>query len=163
LRMAQQAKPYWPHLLGISLLSLLSTPLALLLPLPLKIVIDSVIGSHPLPAIVAPFIPASAQSPGALLVIAAAMLVVVTLRSHLQALVSWLLQTYAGEGMVLDFRARLFGHVQRLSLTYHDTKGAADSTYRIEHDAPSLQYITIYGIVPLVASFSMLVGMIYVT
>jgi ATP-binding cassette subfamily B protein len=37
-RIALQARPYWPHILGIFLLSLLSTPLTLLTPLPLKIV-----------------------------------------------------------------------------------------------------------------------------
>jgi len=29
------ARPYWPHLAGVFLLSLLATPLALLVPLPL--------------------------------------------------------------------------------------------------------------------------------
>jgi len=50
-RMALQAPPYRPHILGIFLLSLLSTPLTLLTPLPLKMVIDSVIGSRPLPGL----------------------------------------------------------------------------------------------------------------
>lgn len=163
-RMALQARPYWPHILGIFFLSLLSTPLALLLPLPLKIVIDNVIGSRPLPGFLVPLVPQSAQhSNTLLLVLAAGLLVGVTLLSHLQGLGSWLLQTYAGEGMVLDFRARLFGHVQRLSLAYHDSRGAADSTYRIQYDAPSLQYITINGVIPLISALSTLAGMIYIT
>ena len=45
-RMGLEARPYWPHILGIFLLSLLSTPLTLLTPLPFKIVVDSVIGSY---------------------------------------------------------------------------------------------------------------------
>ena len=52
----------------------------------------------------------------------------------------WLLETYTSESLVLDFRARLFSHVQRLSLSYHDTKGSSDSVYRIQYDAPSIQY-----------------------
>ncbi len=39
------ARPYWPHLAGVFLLSLLATPLALLVPLPLKIALDSGLGS----------------------------------------------------------------------------------------------------------------------
>jgi hypothetical protein len=35
-RVLQQARPLWPHLGGILLLTLIATPLALLLPLPLK-------------------------------------------------------------------------------------------------------------------------------
>ena len=163
-RMALEARPYWPHILGIFLLSLLSTPLTLLTPLPLKIVVDSVIGSRPLPGFLLPLVPRSAQhSPGLLLGMATIMLVAVTLLTHLQWLANWLLETYAGESMVLNFRARLFAHVQRLSLAYHDSKGAADSAYRIEYDAPSLQYITINGVVPLISAFSTLAGMIYVT
>src|SRR5438477_10708292 len=48
-RLLGQVRPYWLHLTGILLLSLLSAPLALLTPLPLKIAVDSVIGTHPLP------------------------------------------------------------------------------------------------------------------
>src|SRR5207244_9442406 len=48
-RVLGHVRPYWLHLSGILLLSLLSPPLALLNPLPLKIAVDSVIGSHPLP------------------------------------------------------------------------------------------------------------------
>ena len=41
-RLLCQARPYWAHIGGILLLGLLSTPLALLTPLPLKIAVDSV-------------------------------------------------------------------------------------------------------------------------
>src|SRR5207249_4335833 len=45
-RLLSQARPYWPHVAALFLLSLLSSPLSLLTPLPLKIAVDSVIGSH---------------------------------------------------------------------------------------------------------------------
>src|SRR2546427_5583751 len=48
-RVLGHVRPYWLHLTGILLLSLLSPPLALLNPLRLKIAVDSVIGRHPLP------------------------------------------------------------------------------------------------------------------
>lgn len=163
-RMARQAQPWWPHIAGIFLLSLLSTPLTLLMPLPLKIVIDSVLGGHPLPRFLADLIPNSwSHSTETLLALSIALLIVVTLLSHLQGLASWLLQTWAGEGMVLNFRAELFRHSQRLSLAYHDSKGAADSSFRIQYDAPSLQYITINGVIPLISAVCSLAGMIWVT
>src|SRR4051794_14358688 len=49
-RLVGQLRPYWPQLLGIVAISFLSIPAALLTPLPLKIAVDSVIGSKPLPA-----------------------------------------------------------------------------------------------------------------
>jgi ATP-binding cassette subfamily B protein len=97
------------------------------------------------------------------LVLAAGLVVVVALLSQLQELGSSLLRAYTGERLVLGFRARLFRHVQRLSLSYHDAKGTSDSTYRIQYDAPSIQYIAIDGVIPFVSAVCTVAGMIYVT
>jgi ATP-binding cassette subfamily B protein len=82
---------------------------------------------------------------------------------NLQGLAAWWLQTYTGEKLVWDFRARLLNHVQRLPLVFHDHYGATDSVYRIQHDAPSIQYVTIQGMVPLLTALFTLTGMIVVT
>jgi ATP-binding cassette subfamily B protein len=163
-RMALQARPYWIHIAGIFLLSLLSAPVALLAPLPLKIVIDNLIGSRPLAPLVSTIVPESFHhSPPHLLGFAVGMVIAVAVLTYIQGSGTWLLQTYAGEGMVLDFRARLFAHVQRLSLAYHDSRGMSDSSFRIEYDAPSIQFITVNGIIPLIASVATLCGLIFVT
>src|SRR5438445_8120814 len=79
-RLLSQARPYWPHVVALFLLSLLSSPLSLLTPLPLKIAVDSVIGSHPIPHVISPFVPeAIAHSPAGLLALAVALLVGVAL------------------------------------------------------------------------------------
>jgi ATP-binding cassette, subfamily B, bacterial len=49
----------------------------------------------------------------------------------------------------MSFRADLFRHAQQLSLSYHDTKGAGDAAYRIQYDAPAIQWVLIDVIVPL--------------
>jgi ATP-binding cassette subfamily B protein len=161
-RLLCQARPYWLHIGGIFLLSLLATPLALLTPLPLKIVIDSVIGSHPAPRLLVALLPAGvAHSHG--LALAVGLTVAIGLLVHLQALGGWLLQTYTGEKLILGFRSQLFRHVQRLSLSYHDAKGTSDSLYRILYDAPSIQNIAVNGVIPFVTAGLTLVAMIYVT
>ncbi|PYJ08320.1 MAG: ABC transporter ATP-binding protein, partial [Verrucomicrobia bacterium] len=58
-RLWQHARPYWTHLGAMFLLSLLSPPLALLTPLPLKIAVDSVLGSRPLPKFLDVLLPAA--------------------------------------------------------------------------------------------------------
>src|SRR5215207_10288023 len=125
-RLLGQAKPYWPHLSGLLVLSLLATPLALLTPLPLKIAVDSVLGSDPLPgflaAVLPPVVTASDQ---AMLVAAAVLLILIVLLSQLQSLASTLIRTYTGERITLEFRIQLFRHVQRLSLAFHDTRGTS--------------------------------------
>jgi ATP-binding cassette, subfamily B, bacterial len=163
-RLLREAKPYWPHIAAILLLSLLSTPLALLLPFPLKVAVDSAIGAHPPPRPIIAVLPASARDSGTgVLLFAASLLVALSVLVYLQAAASWILQTYTGEKLVLEFRAKLFRHVQRLSLAYHDTKGTADSTYRIQYDAPSIQGIAIDGVIRVITAGFTLLGMIYIT
>jgi ATP-binding cassette, subfamily B, bacterial len=163
-RLLRQTRPYWPHIGGIFLLGLLSSPLALLTPLPLKIAVDSVVGSHPLPGFLGALLPSAVtRSDLAVLALAAGLLVAITLLSQLRELTDSLLRTYTGEKLVLDFRARLFRHVQRLSLSYSDSKGTSDSTYRIQYDAPAIQYITIDGVIPFISAGFTLAGMIYIT
>lgn len=163
-RVLRQARPYWRHIGGVFLLGLLSTPVALLMPLPLKIAVDSALGDKPVPAFLAPLLPAAATATDtAVLALSAALLVAITLLGKLRELASTVLSTYTGEKLVLGFRTRLFRHVQRLSLAYHDAKGTADSTYRIQYDAPAIQWIAVYGVTPFVSATVTLAAMVYVT
>jgi len=163
-RLLRQAQPYWPHIGGIFLLGLLSSPLALLTPLPLKIAVDSVLGFQPLPAFLDALLPAVVtRSDIAMLGLAAGLLVTITLLSHLQELADSSLRSYTGEKLVLRFRAQLFRHIQRLSLSYSDSRGTSDSTYRIQYDAPAIQSIAIDGAIPFITAGLTLAGMIYVT
>jgi ATP-binding cassette subfamily B protein len=163
-RLGQQARPYWGHFLGVFLLSLLSAPLALLTPLPLKIAVDNVLDKHPLPRFLEVLLPAgAAHSPGALLGFAVALVLAVALLGQLRDFAGSLLGTYAGEKLLRGFRASMFRHVQRLSLSYHDRKGVSDSIYRIQNDATSIRQIALDGIVPLITSALTLASMVFVT
>jgi ATP-binding cassette, subfamily B, bacterial len=163
-RLIRQAGSYWPHVAGIFLLDLLATPLSLLKPLGLKIAVDSVIGQNPLPRFLDAFLPQAVKSSMLRLLIAATVLqVLVVLLAQLHELGVYWLRTQAGERMTLDFRASLFHHLQRLSLTFHDRRGTADSIYRIQDDAPSIKWIMIEGIPAFLSDVMMLVAMIYVT
>jgi ATP-binding cassette subfamily B protein len=135
-------------------LSLLAPALRLLAPLPLKIAVDSVLGDKPVPELL------SSVGGAALLAVAAGMLVLVTLASLVVGLAAAVLTTYVGEKLVRGFRALLFRHAQRLSLSYHDTKGTTDSTYRIQYDAPCIQWVVAEGTVPLLTSAFTLLAMV---
>ena len=56
-RIIKMAKPYWFHLIGIFLLNLLATPIALLKPVSLQILIDCGFDTHPLPGYIKFFYP----------------------------------------------------------------------------------------------------------
>src|SRR5437899_9982613 len=163
-RLLQQAKPYWVHVIAIFLLGLLATPLGLLTPLPVKIVVDNVIGTRPLPAFLSTMSRISAtRTPTGVLTIAVVLLLGVTAVHNLFAIVNSFLRTWTAEKLLLDFRVRLFSHLQRLSLGYHDAKGTTDSVYRIQHDTASIQYLVIDGLGPFVTSAVTLLVMFYVT
>ncbi len=162
-RLLQEARPYWFHFAGLFGLGLLASPVALLTPVPLKIAVDSVLGGRPLPVFLQPFFPeTAAQSPTAILLFAIGLLVAVAALGQLQGLASTLLRAYVGERLVLDFRARLVNQVQRLSVSYHDARGTADSLYRIQHDVPAIQNM-VDGVIPSVSAAITLVMMITVT
>jgi ATP-binding cassette subfamily B protein len=153
-RLLRQARPYWPHLVGLLVLSALALALRLLAPVPLKFAVDGVLGGQPPTAL-------AELSPATLLAVSAALLVLVTFLSLVLGLGASVLGTFVGEKLVRGFRAVMFRHAQRLSLTYHDTAGTTDSTYRIQYDAPCIQWM-VEGTIPLVTSAVMLVAMVAV-
>ncbi len=161
--LAAQARPAWRRVATLFIVGLLATPLALLTPLPLKIAVDSVLDARPLPAFLDGLVPAAVTgSATTLLVLAAGLAVLIALLSQLQDLASRYLTAAAGEQLVRDFRARIFSHLQRVSLAYHDSTGTADSVYRIQQDATAIRSIAIDGLIPLISSAVTLAGMAYV-
>src|SRR5881409_1016865 len=162
-RLLRQARPYWLHLAGLFGIGLLASPIALLNPVPLKIVVDSVLGTRSLSPALQALLPAAiAGSRGALLAAAVGLLLAVAALAQLQALSNKFMQAYVGERLVLAFRTQLVQHAQRLSLSYHDSKGSADSLYRINQDAAVIDKIMVEGIIPFVAAGITLAMMIVV-
>src|SRR5439155_6124553 len=120
-RLLRQAQPYLLHIVSIFLISLLAAPLALLNPLPLKIAVDNVLGSEPIPGFLETLLPADAtHSSTAILFFALGLLFVVAILNQLQVIAEWLLQTYTDEHMVLDFGACLLHNFLLIALFFHD-------------------------------------------
>ena len=163
-RLLREVRPYWAFLIGTFLVSLLSIPCALLAPLPLKIAIDSVVGTYPVPEFFAWVVPPTfLASRENLLIAVTALLLIVSLLHQLQLMCTAWLRSYVGERLVLKFRSKLFQQAQRLSVVYHDAKGAADSSFRIQWDAPHIRYLVLDAAIPFLTACVMLAGMIYVT
>jgi ATP-binding cassette subfamily B protein len=163
-RLAAEAKPYRWQIAGVFLIEALATPIALLMPIPLAVAVDSVLESRPVPGFLDLILPEFAsRSDTGLLVFVALLQLAVVLISQLQVMASYVLATHSGQSMTVGFRTRLFAHAQKLSFAFHDSKGTVDSIYRIQYDTPSLQNVTIDGFIPFVSSGITIVAMIYVT
>jgi ATP-binding cassette subfamily B protein len=160
-RAFEDLRPYlWP-IIVLLIVSVLAVPITLIFPLPIKILVDSVLGSQSLPSYLTVFV-GSQVSKSLALWLAISILMGTAVLTYLQNLVNVWYSNKVGNRMTLDVRARLFRHMQRLSIAYHDTMGAADSAYRTLNDAPMLRSFGIDSLIPLTTSILTLAAMILV-
>ena len=133
---------------------LLIAALEILKPWPLKIVIDNVLRGQPMRIAWA-----SAMMPGQLLAAACVGLVGLYLAGAVLQVTNNYLTISIGQRMVSDLRARLFEHLQRLSLSFHRRREIGDLLVRITYDTLSIQTIAMNGLFPIVSSGVLLLGM----
>jgi ABC-type multidrug transport system fused ATPase/permease subunit len=136
--------------------------LALLEPWPLKVLFDSVLGSHPLPAPLEPILGPLAGDKTALLLVMVASGFGLTLVNNALRVLNSYFETSVSQGMVLDFRSDLFRHSQRLSLDYHDRTKSGALIYAINFQANAAAGL-VMALLPLLTSGLTLVGMFWVT
>src|SRR5438128_10787095 len=163
-RAFEDLRPYlWP-IVVLLIISLTAVPITLIFPLPIKLLVDSVLGSQPLPGYLTVFV-GSQLSTSLTLWLAIIILMETAALTYLQYLVNVCYTNKVGNRMTLDVRARLFRQMQRLSIAYHDTMGAADSAYRTLNDAPMLRSFGIDSLILLATSIlpigAMILLMVY--
>ena len=142
-RLLSELRPYVLSIVSVFAVSLTAIPLTLITPLPVKIIVDNVLGTRPLPNYLKAIIPSSSQgSTQVLVLVAIGILLVGTVLGNAQQLLNVWATNKVGNRITLDMRARLFRQMQRLSILYHDTKGVTDSTYRVQYDAPGSGYLS---------------------
>src|SRR5438477_7456561 len=160
-RAFEDLRPYlWP-IVVLLIISLTTVPITLIFPLPIKLLVDSVLGSQPLPGYLTVFV-GSQVSKSLTLWLAITILMGTAVLTYAQNLVNVWYTNKVGNRMTLDVRARLFRQMQRLSIAYHDTMGAADSAYRTLNDAPMLRSFGIDSMIPLATSILTIGAMILV-
>ena len=89
-KVLNRARPYWLNIIGIFLLNLMAVPIALLGPIPLKIIVDNAFGNQPMPGIITFFFGANFDfSFSSIVLIATVMMILIELLGQLQGLISW--------------------------------------------------------------------------
>ena len=152
--------------IAIGVLVLLgSSVCALLQPWPLKLVVDSVLGNHDVPTFLSNLVtsvsqltPSVISDPKIVLLfsLCVGILLIQFFMGALTVLSTYILVAI-GLRMVFKLRCRLFNHLQRLSLAFHDTTTVGDSLYRVTWDTYSVQALFNSGLIPaLTASFTLL-------
>ena len=147
-------------LLGISIVGLIVEVIAQLLrPWPLKFIFDYVILSDvSIRAIEFPILADS--NPMVLLLIFSVGIVGVSGLRAAAAYVSLVTMSLAASRIVAEIRARLYAHLQRLSLSFYHQVKSGDLITRITSDIDSLRSVTVMAIFPLIVEMLTLVSMV---
>ncbi len=152
-----QMRRNWGRL-TISLVAVLLASIAeVLKPWPLKIVIDNVLRGAPVSMRWIPAMPTAE-----LLVVACIGLVILYTILGLLNVTTNYLTIAIGQRMVNELRARMFEHLQRLSLSFHRRREIGDLMVRIAYDTFAIQTIAMNGFYPIVSAMILLLAMFFV-
>ncbi|MBA7675693.1 putative multidrug export ATP-binding/permease protein [subsurface metagenome] len=135
-------RPYWKVLVGIAIILLLRTGLSLLPPLFQKEIIDQVIINRNI---------------SRLIPIAAA-LVVIYLLLHLSDSVDLFFRHALGARFIYELRVRIYGHVQRLTLSFFEQTSTGELMSRVTNDVNALENFVTHGVALTTVDFLRLLG-----
>jgi ATP-binding cassette subfamily B protein len=164
MRLLLRVLPYVRPFSRLAVLSVCATiasvAIGLLLPWPLKIVIDSVLGMRPLPAWLAErFADADRVT---LLVIAVLAGLTFTLIVNALSVAMSYVNTRLEQGIILDFRSDLFHHAERLSVAYRDQVSTGRLIYAINFESVAAGRL-VMALQPLAQGVLTVVGMAWIT
>jgi ATP-binding cassette, subfamily B, bacterial len=162
LRALRYVRPYWKLSIISILIIIFSGLVGLLMPWPLKILVDNVLSNHPAPTILTSLLGDFTNNRYAMLVIAVSAGLVITLIVDGLSVLESYINTKIDLSMVLDLRSELFEHAQYLSLAFHDQRRSGMLIYAINFQADALARL-VMTIPPLAQSLISLVGMFWIT
>lgn len=160
-RVLHYLRPHWKLAVVSVVLIILGTLASLLVPWPLKILVDSVLQDHPLPPVLRIFFGQPAEMRATLLALAVVGGVLVTLVQHSLTVLDNYVNTKLDQNMVLDIRSDLFQHAQRLSLAFHDRRRTGKLIFAINSQGDAAARL-VMTIPPLAQSVLTLIGMFWV-
>jgi ATP-binding cassette subfamily B protein len=160
-KISSYLRPYWLLAVGAGIVTLSTAAIGLLSPWPMKVLVDTVLGNEPLPAMLrfaSPWIP----NKFALLALTVGAGFGITLGVNLCSVAASYLTTKLDLAMTLDFRSSLFQQAQRLSMAYHDRCRSGMIIYIINSMAGAPTAL-VMAVLPLVQNVLTLVGMFWIS
>lgn len=149
-------RPYWRLAVIVVGLIFCAAFVSLIQPWPLKFLVDYVLGDEPWPPVMQQLL--DPNKPTQLLIVVVVVSITVALLNNIVTVLSEYANTRLDQQMVLDFRADLFQHAQRLSLRYHDQAQMGKMMYAINFMGAAVAGL-ILAIPTFVQSLLILVGM----
>ncbi len=154
-------KPYKKWLFVIFAAMLLETAMSLLGPWPLKIIIDNVVGHHPLPEWLKwikdlPFEDSKMALAGA----AAIGLVLIALIGGIAGYIDNYFTESVAQYVANDLRQKVYHHLQRLSLTYYDSHQIGNILSTITSDVSTIQSFASSALLSILIDALTILGML---
>ena len=145
-------RPYRRRLFIFLFISVVEIISGLLLPWPMKFIVDYALGSEPASGMIAGVIGFLGANRLAMLALGCVAYLVLHYSSEFISVAHTQMQQSIGQRLIFDLRRQLFGHLQNLSLRYHLKRGPGETIYHIENDSYCVESLTLGGILPLISS-----------
>ena len=161
--MVSLLRPHWKAL-SLALVAVLGeTVTDILDPWPLKIVVDNLLQSKPLPPWLAGIVNQIAgQNKFAVLNFALVAVAVIAIVGAISSYTEKYLTTSVGQWVMHDLRRTLYQHIHQLSLAEHDEKRTGDLISRVTSDIESVQDFITSALLGMLVNVLTLLGMIAV-
>lgn len=154
-------RPYWRWLLVVAVAMVVETVMSLAQPRPLKIVLDSVFGSEPAPALLTPLVGEGADAL-TLLNLAVGATVVIALLQAANAYLNAFYTVSIGQWVAHDLRQSVYAHLQRRSMSYYDRHQTGPIISTITDDINAVQDFVSTSLLDIVIDSLTIVGMVAV-
>jgi subfamily B ATP-binding cassette protein MsbA len=154
-------RPYRGWLIVILIAMLVETAMSLAGPWPLKIVLDSVIGHHPMPHWVTRIVGANiADHKMGLAALAAALIVVIAVLDAIATYIDNYYTESVGQYVANDLRMRVYHHLDRLSLGYYDKQQTGNLLSTITTDITTIQNFASGATLGILVDVLTIIGML---
>jgi ATP-binding cassette subfamily B protein/subfamily B ATP-binding cassette protein MsbA len=160
VRIATYANSQIRPMLAVLLLILSGAALEALQPWPLKVLLDSVLATQPIPSGIAwmTALPGAAGATGKIAYLTCATVLLFLLASAVRMVQSYI-QEGASARMVYHLSADLFEHLQRLSLKFHTRAKTGDLLQRVINDTGCVRELIVNVTLPFLTSLAQLTAM----
>jgi ABC-type multidrug transport system fused ATPase/permease subunit len=155
----RQLRPYRRRIAVLVALSCVEVALRVLLPWPMKAVVDHALGAEPPPDWLLALARVRAGDRQSLLVAIVVVGFLVQIAHQMVLMMHTRVYTVTAHRITRDLRQQLFAQLQGLALRHHSKTPIGESVYRLEADAGSLEHLLLRGFLPLTFSALTLIVM----
>lgn len=153
---------YWNIVAMAMVAMVVQTAMDLLVPWPLKVIFDTVLGTHPLPRPLALLLSGTTLTHQGLLNLMVASMLIIALIDALFTFFGGLLTASIGQRVVYQLRVEVFDHIQRLSISFHKGSRVGDLSARLTSDIQAIQDLVSSGVNSLITNSLSVVGVLVI-